>query len=63
MATLRVLLGSSFVTGTASKERGGPGLTDRIRMAPYARYAIQVGIRPAPCRAATCFPASGPHWR
>jgi uncharacterized membrane protein YgaE (UPF0421/DUF939 family) len=38
------LPGSSFIAGTASKERGGPGLIDRIRMAPYARYAIQVGI-------------------
>jgi len=38
------LPGSSFIAGAASKERGGPRLIDRIRMAPYARYAIQVGI-------------------
>jgi uncharacterized membrane protein YgaE (UPF0421/DUF939 family) len=38
------LPGSSAVAGVASKERGGPGLIERIRMAPYARVAIQMGI-------------------
>ncbi|HEY6492493.1 MAG TPA: FUSC family protein [Trebonia sp.] len=38
------LPGSAFIAGAASKERGGPGLIERIGMAPYARYAIQVGI-------------------
>ncbi|HEX6449955.1 MAG TPA: carboxypeptidase regulatory-like domain-containing protein [Trebonia sp.] len=38
------LPGSSFVAGTASQERGGKGLIERIRLAPYARIAIQMGI-------------------
>lgn len=38
------LPGSSAVAGTASQERGGNGLIERIRLAPYARTAIQMGI-------------------
>jgi uncharacterized membrane protein YgaE (UPF0421/DUF939 family) len=38
------LPGSSAVAGLASKERGGRGLIERIRLAPYARIAIQMGI-------------------
>jgi hypothetical protein len=38
------LPGSAFIAGVASQERGGPGLAERIRLAPYARIAIQMGI-------------------
>ncbi len=38
------LPGSAFIAGTASQERGGSGLIERIRLAPYARIAIQMGI-------------------
>lgn len=38
------LPGSAFIAGEASKERGGNGLLERIRLAPYARIAIQMGI-------------------
>jgi len=39
------LPGSAFIAGTASQERGGgTGLIERIRMAPYARIAIQMGV-------------------
>jgi uncharacterized membrane protein YgaE (UPF0421/DUF939 family) len=38
------LPGSAAVAGAASQERGGSGLTERIRLAPYARTAIQMGI-------------------
>ena len=38
------LPGSAFVAGAASQERGGSGLIERIRLAPYARIAIQMGI-------------------
>jgi Fusaric acid resistance protein-like len=38
------LPGSAGVAGAASQERGGPGLIERIRLAPYARIAIQMGI-------------------
>jgi hypothetical protein len=38
------LPGSAFIAGVASNERGGPGLAERIRLAPYARTAIQMGI-------------------
>jgi uncharacterized membrane protein YccC len=38
------LPGSSAVAGAASQERGGPGLAERIRMAPYARTALQMGV-------------------
>ncbi len=38
------LPGSANVAGAASLERGGSGLTERIRLAPYARIAIQMGI-------------------
>jgi uncharacterized membrane protein YccC len=38
------LPGSSAVAGQASNERGGSGLAERIRMAPYARVSIQMGI-------------------
>jgi uncharacterized membrane protein YgaE (UPF0421/DUF939 family) len=38
------LPGSAFIAGVASQERGGPGLIERIRLAPYARIAIQMGI-------------------
>jgi uncharacterized membrane protein YgaE (UPF0421/DUF939 family) len=37
------LPGSAFVSRDASLE-GGAGLLQRIRMAPYARFAIQMGI-------------------
>jgi hypothetical protein len=37
------LPGSAFIAGVASNERG-LGLGERIRMAPYARTAIQMGI-------------------
>jgi hypothetical protein len=38
------LPGSAFIAGAASQERGGAGLIERIRLAPYARIAIQMGI-------------------
>jgi len=38
------LPGSANVAGAASQERGGSGLIERIRLAPYARIAIQMGI-------------------
>ena len=38
------LPGSAFVAGAASQERGGAGFIERIRLAPYARIAIQMGI-------------------
>ncbi len=38
------LPGSAFIAGVASQERGGPGLAERIRLAPYARTSIQMGI-------------------
>ncbi len=38
------LPGSAAVAGAASQERGGTGLIERIRLAPYARIAIQMGI-------------------
>ena len=38
------LPGSANIAGIASAERGGPGLIERIRLAPYARTAIQMGI-------------------
>jgi Fusaric acid resistance protein-like len=38
------LPGSSGVAAVASGERGGTGLIERIRLAPYARIAIQIGI-------------------
>jgi Fusaric acid resistance protein-like len=38
------LPGSAAIAGAASQEQGGPGLIERIRLAPYARMAIQMGI-------------------
>ena len=38
------LPGSSFIAGAASQERGGAGLRERIRLAPYSRTAIQMGV-------------------
>jgi uncharacterized membrane protein YgaE (UPF0421/DUF939 family) len=38
------LPGSASIAGAASQERGGNGLIERIRLAPYARIAIQMGI-------------------
>jgi hypothetical protein len=38
------LPGSAFIAGAASQERGGAGLLERVRLAPYARTAIQMGI-------------------
>jgi hypothetical protein len=38
------LPGSAFIAGAASQERGGAGLLQRVRLAPYARIAIQMGI-------------------
>ena len=38
------LPGSASIAGTASQERGGNGLIERIRLAPNARIAIQMGI-------------------
>jgi uncharacterized membrane protein YgaE (UPF0421/DUF939 family) len=38
------LPGSATVAAAASQERGGNGLIERIRLAPYARIAIQMGI-------------------
>ena len=38
------LPGSVAVAGAASQERGGSGLVERIRLAPYTRIAIQTGI-------------------
>ena len=38
------LPGSAFIAGAASQERGGAGLLERIRLAPYARISIQMGI-------------------
>lgn len=38
------LPGSAFIASAASQERGGSGLIERIRLAPYARIAIQMGI-------------------
>ena len=46
------LPGSAFVAGAASQEKGGTGLIQRIRLAPYARTAIQVGIAAAAAIAA-----------
>jgi hypothetical protein len=41
------LPGASGVAAVASAERGGMGLIERIRLAPYARIAIQMGIAAA----------------
>jgi uncharacterized membrane protein YgaE (UPF0421/DUF939 family) len=38
------LPGSAAVAGAASQERGGSGLIERIRLAPYARISIQMGV-------------------
>jgi uncharacterized membrane protein YgaE (UPF0421/DUF939 family) len=38
------LPGSASVAGAASQERGRAGLLERVRLAPYARIAIQMGI-------------------
>jgi uncharacterized membrane protein YgaE (UPF0421/DUF939 family) len=38
------LPGSSFIAGAASQERGGAGWRERIRLAPYSRTAIQMGV-------------------
>ena len=38
------LPGSAFIAGAASQERGGAGWRERIRLAPYSRTAIQMGI-------------------
>ncbi len=38
------LPGSASVAAAASQERGGAGLLERVRLAPYARIAIQMGI-------------------
>ncbi|HEX4831942.1 MAG TPA: FUSC family protein [Trebonia sp.] len=38
------LPGSAFIAGAASQERGGGGWLERVRLAPYARIAIQLGI-------------------
>ena len=38
------LPGSAAVAGAASQEHGGTGLIERIRLAPYARVAIQMGV-------------------
>ena len=38
------LPGSSFIADAASQERGGAGLRERIRLAPYSRTAIQMGV-------------------
>ncbi|HEY6790373.1 MAG TPA: FUSC family protein, partial [Trebonia sp.] len=38
------LPGSVTIAGLASQERGGCGLVERIRLAPYTRIAIQTGI-------------------
>jgi uncharacterized membrane protein YgaE (UPF0421/DUF939 family) len=38
------LPGSAFVAGAASLESGGTGLIERIRLAPYARIAIQMSV-------------------
>jgi uncharacterized membrane protein YgaE (UPF0421/DUF939 family) len=38
------LPGSAFIAGAASLERGGKGLRERVRLAPYSRTAIQMGI-------------------
>ncbi len=38
------LPGSAFIAGAASQERGGKGLRERVRLAPYSRTAIQMGI-------------------
>jgi hypothetical protein len=38
------LPGSAFIAGAASAERGGTGLIERIRLAPYARTAIQMAV-------------------
>jgi Fusaric acid resistance protein-like len=38
------LPGSAFIAGAASQERGGSGIIERIRLAPYARISIQMGI-------------------
>ena len=38
------LPGSAVIAGAASLERGGTGLVERIRLAPYARIAIQMGV-------------------
>jgi Fusaric acid resistance protein-like len=38
------LPGSAFVAGTASRERGGGGVRERVTLAPHARIAIQMGV-------------------
>src|SRR6201999_837056 len=38
------LPGWAAIAGAASQERGGSGLIERIKLAPYARIAIQMGI-------------------
>jgi uncharacterized membrane protein YgaE (UPF0421/DUF939 family) len=38
------LPGSAFIAGAASQERGGKGLLERVRLAPYSRTAIQMGV-------------------
>jgi hypothetical protein len=38
------LPGSAFIAGAASQERGGSGIIERIRLAPYARISIQMGV-------------------
>ena len=38
------LPGSAFIAGAASQERGGKGLRERVRLAPYSRTAIQMGV-------------------
>jgi hypothetical protein len=38
------LPGSAGIAGAASQERGGTGLIERIRLAPNARIAIQMGV-------------------
>jgi hypothetical protein len=38
------LPGSAFIAGAASAERGGARLRERVRLAPYARTAIQMAV-------------------
>jgi len=38
------LPGSAAIAGSASLERGGTGWLERLRLAPYARTAIQMGV-------------------
>ena len=38
------LPGSASIAGAASQERGGTGWRERIRLAPYSRSAIQMGV-------------------